>query len=480
MTTTAAFGTTGNDSYINPFSPTPSNSQAPSISFGAVNTPTTINSTTAQSSTPIPLPPAPTPNNNYASAVTGGNVTIAGNTPAITPVTTPSGATVDPATGAIVSPPATDTASSGGILDYIKSLAGIKPPSASDQYNTDYNASGISGLQSDFNTKNQAYTDAKAKLDTVNASLAGLNAEATGIPIQDQQDATGRGITAAGLAPKTADELRANALKAIPLQAQALSAQAEVAAAQGNAQLSQSILQQAQDHLDKLFQIHQADATNQYNYQTNVIDKAYQYATTAEKDKLDAQKATLTQNLSLYNNTISDLRTAASSATASGQGSIATQLASLVAKLNPNSPTFVSDLKGVQDTFAKLQGQIVPKASSEQITQGAIANVNSQLTTAVGGDGYTDPNLYARLRASSTLSATDFDNRFGYLVNPLSRSKLGLTSSTDKTFGTPTSTEVSAVMSALAKDPTAQSSVDTGKLQSDPTYFYWVKTQLGI
>lgn len=39
---------------------------------------------------------------------------------------------------------------------------------------------------------------------------------------------------------------------------------------------------------------------------------------------------------------------------------------------------------------------------------------------------YADPNLYAQLRSQSTMSASDFDNRFGYLVNPASRSRLGV------------------------------------------------------
>lgn len=47
----------------------------------------------------------------------------------------------------------------------------------------------------------------------------------------------------------------------------------------------------------------------------------------------------------------------------------------------------------------------------------------------VEADGvYADPNLYASLRSRSPLGAAEFDRRFSYLVNPASRSRLGIKS----------------------------------------------------
>lgn len=68
----------------------------------------------------------------------------------------------------------------------------------------------------------------------------------------------------------------------------------------------------------------------------------------------------------------------------------------------------------------RLQQQVVNNADAQ------VSSAAQQLTNAVGSDGYTDPNLYARLRQSSTINPTQFDNRFGYLINPLSRDRLGL------------------------------------------------------
>ena len=397
-----------------------------------------ISSDNLASNTPIQLP-TPTPT-NYSNVLNSGNAIIAGNAPALTGnITTPNGAIVNATTGEVVTPPPTEnnsptstsTVSPWYSIDGIKSLIGLqpKPASAADQYKTDYANSGIDTAQADYNTKAAAVKTAQNEYNGLDAQIKALDYQSgTVIPTQDQQDATGRGITAAGLAPITAAEQRTVLLQKAHLQFQALLAQSKIAAAQGDAQLSQSILQQAQDHLDKVFQLHQTDATNQYNYQTNLIDKVMAYADKAETAKLNAQKDTLTENNSQYNNFVNDVRTASTSATTSGQGKIATDLANLVANLNPNSKTFTSDYQQAQKDFATLQGKIVAKPTSEQITTSAISNINSQLKGAVGSDGYTDPNLYARLRSTSSLSASDFDNRFAYLVNPESRAKLGLTS----------------------------------------------------
>lgn len=59
-------------------------------------------------------------------------------------------------------------------------------------------------------------------------------------------------------------------------------------------------------------------------------------------------------------------------------------------------------------------------------TDKEIAALSKQLTASAGADGYTDPNLYARLRQAAAMNPTQFDNRFGYLINPLSKDRLGL------------------------------------------------------
>lgn len=367
---------------------------ANNIKAGIVSTPTiptTLNSTNTASNPSFIVPPIPKDSANYPGMIANGNATIGANNTYLTP----NGTKVD-AQGNVITPApvqtdtSTNTGTFGSIKDYINNYLGIKPPSASSQDNTDYNASGIDTKKADFNQKQQALLDAQSKYKGIDAKLQGINAEATAIPIRDQQNAEGRGITAAGLAPITAGELRMNALKAIPLQAEALTAQAEVAAAQGNAQLSQAILQQAQDHLDKIFQIHQTDATNAYNYQKDLIDKAYQFADKQETKQLDAQKATLATNNTQYNNFVNDIRTAASSATSALQGDVAAKLSALVTTIDPTSKTFAQDYQKAQSTFATLQGQIKPKVTTSSTpisTGGSVTGLTSEQSKILANKG---------------------------------------------------------------------------------------------
>jgi hypothetical protein len=251
---------------------------------GQVNIPTTLNATNTAPSQKTVLPPAPTPTTDTGSVV-GGEAIIKANQALFT---TPSGAQVN-AQGEMVKSPEQST-QSNSILDYIKSITGIQPPSASQTYNDISTQSGIAEKESKVQADAQAVLNAQSKFGAIDSQLQGLAAQAQAVPIQMQQDSVGRGRTAGGLAPLQADELRKLALQAIPLQTQALVAQAEVAAAQGNAQLSQSILQQAQTHMDKVFQIQMQDAQNKYEYQSNLIDKVYAFADKQEQRQLEAQK----------------------------------------------------------------------------------------------------------------------------------------------------------------------------------------------
>jgi hypothetical protein len=108
--------------------------------------------------------------------------------------------------------------------------------------------------------------------------------------------------------------------------------------------------------------------------------------------------------------------------------------------------------------------------TGQQLDSSAINSANSQLMNARGSDGYTDPNLYARLRASSGISPNEFDNRFGYLVNPLSRAKLGLTTtnvSSATSKGNLTPEQQGAINDAKAAiDMAKQRFMDWGSLRS--------------
>lgn len=60
------------------------------------------------------------------------------------------------------------------------------------------------------------------------------------------------------------------------------------------------------------------------------------------------------------------------------------------------------------------------------VNTSSASSAEGQLLDARGTDGYTDPNLYASLRSRSTISANEFDGKFGYLVNPASKTRLGI------------------------------------------------------
>lgn len=134
--------------------------------------------------------------------------------------------------------------------------------------------------------------------------------------------------------------------------------------------------------------------------------------------------------------------------------------------------------KDAQDVYFKAQDLALrQQAQNQNDPTGSLA----ALMAARGSDGYTDPNKYAALRAASKMSAPEFDNRFGFLVNPESTAKLGIgsTATAGNSFATPTTADKSAVFSAIGANPAAAAQIDMNKLQSDPTYFYWVKSQLG-
>lgn len=294
-------------------------------------TPTPISVTGLQTpQTPINIQPAPTPT-PVSGTVAGGNALLGANASILTPTQT-------------AAPTAPDW-----FTQFMQSAP--KPQSSADIYNTDYAASGIDAKQTDVNSKLQAVNDAQNRFTGINAQIQALNAEAQAIPtqVQNAAAANGRITTAAGLNADQETLLRQNALKQLPLQGQALTAQAEVAAAQGNAQLSQSILQHAQDHFDKVFQIHMQDAQNLYNYQKEIRDKVFQYATQKEQQQIAAKQKADDRAFDMKRDAINNAQELAKLATSNHQGVLAGKIASL----NPDSPTFQQDL-------AKLQAQITP------------------------------------------------------------------------------------------------------------------------
>lgn len=119
------------------------------------------------------------------------------------------------------------------------------------------------------------------------------------------------------------------------------------------------------------------------------------------------------------------------------------------------------------------------KPTSDEKSSAEVSRVGNILNKAKGEDGYTDPNLYSRERASSSLSPTDFDNRFGYLVNPASRANLGITSGVaGNQPGSLSGTDLTKATNWVLNNKGTQD--DLNKLQSDRDFQAWVMQQVEL
>ncbi len=260
----------------------------------SVTVPSTITSSNLAPAQSVKLPPPPVDTTNYQGITAGGNATIGANTGLFT---TPSGAQVK-ADGTVVSAPQDQPAPQTSALDTFKSYMSslIAPPSGAETGKQIYNDPAFLAKQNDVATQQQMEADAQGEFDTLNAQLQGIEAQTKALslydPAKDPANA-GRGITQGGIQPQYAlqnEQLRQYAINALPIQVNAMLAQAKLAHAQRKTAVAQGILQQAESHLDKLFQIQMQDAQNKYEHQNNIIDKVYEFATKQEQNKLDELK----------------------------------------------------------------------------------------------------------------------------------------------------------------------------------------------
>jgi hypothetical protein len=321
--------------------------------------PTSLNSGNLAPQSQVQMPPAPTDTNNYSGMVGGTQATITTN-----------GATLNPP----VDPNAQNTQDSNALFqNMMDSITAARPQSSTDLYNGLDASSGINAKSDAANVANQALTTEQGKLAALQASLNGKNYEFnTVIPNQAQQDAVGRNGTQAGVQATTVSDQRKKLLEIAPLQLQVLSQQAAVAAAQGNASLAQGILQSAQAHVDKLFQIQSADAQAQYDYKTKQIEAVYNYASAQQKAKLDAQQHKADQDHADQQAALKNAQEYAKLAIDSNQPELAAQITAL----DPKSKTYSQDL-------AKLQSQLKmsPQAKLDlQLKQLQIAKAQKELS----------------------------------------------------------------------------------------------------
>ena len=239
--------------------------------------------------------------------------------------------------------PPTDTNNYGGIIasgkaltDYFNSLKTTEPTDLTKMMKDLYAESGIEPLQ----TKS---LESQKQLDILNAQMAALTAEAQAAPIRLQEEATGRAITKAGLAPIEAGELRKIALRSLPLQGQILAQQAVTTG-------DQRALAAAQQKLDIMFKLKSEDADRQYDYTKELRNRVYEYATTKEKEKLTQLQTESDRKYQESKDNLSLAQSLTKQAIENNQSYLITQ----ISQLDENSPNFREDL-------ARLQTQIKPK-----------------------------------------------------------------------------------------------------------------------
>jgi hypothetical protein len=225
---------------------------------------------------------------------------------AVPTATTPSGATVNTATGALISAPKPVTLTADSMNDpakltqvpqapsapnyaatlaaipTIESITAAKSPEqiAAQDQNKSLQDRILSTLTS-LGGRSAAQTSAEAdagipdltkQLSDVNTQIKQLQIEAEKIPIQDQTDAEGRGVTAAGLAPIDAAKIRNNTIQALGLSSIA-------ATLQGNLGLAQ---QQVAAKISAMFDPMQS----QLDYLKTALD--FNSANLSEADKAQA------------------------------------------------------------------------------------------------------------------------------------------------------------------------------------------------
>jgi len=284
MPTSSPAGNTGSYTGINPNtgqsnSAFNSSQQDSSLSFTTPSG-TSVTGTGDVLSTPE-NPPAISPTMDASSI----NNNVSGNT---TPVTLPNTPNTNPNPNTLTTIPT---------ISSIENAGGEMTPAEqtnktlSDQLlNEMQQLGGRSAAQTAAEAK-LGLPDLNSQLNDLNSQIETLKNNAQAIPIQDQTNATGRGITAAGLAPITAAELRNNTVQALGLSSLASTLRGNIANAQAQADKAVAAqfdpIQAQIDYLTKAIELNKPQMTKEEQIQANTVT-----AQLADRQRqLDQQKA---------------------------------------------------------------------------------------------------------------------------------------------------------------------------------------------
>jgi hypothetical protein len=124
---------------------------------------------------------------------------------------------------------------------------------------------------SGYNAELKTYTDLSTRLAELDARSKSLDRQAQAIPIQDQINAEGKGITDGGLAPITAAQLRNNAIEALTVAQQADITTAAATGSYNKIQLAREKAQQIVDLKYKPLEAELAMRTKQYELNKDLL-----------------------------------------------------------------------------------------------------------------------------------------------------------------------------------------------------------------
>lgn len=273
------------------------------------------------------------------------------------------------------------------LLGKLAGLIGGQSSLATDQAQQE-NQAGIPGLTktvNDLNSQIQGLADQSTALS---------NAAAQGGTIQnnEQNNAQGRGITAAGLAPQNSADLRNNQIQQATIAQQSLTLKSAYFAANNN-------LTQAKAAADQAAQIAFDGATQQINYQKALIaanapqmtkeEKAQADTITAQladrQNQIDQQKTDYTTGIGLINNAMKF----------NGQNPQAQLAIQQAQKLDPHDPQYLAKVGQLltqfqQDPVATQQALLNLQATRADIAyKNSETNKNRLASTAAGQDPAT-------------------------------------------------------------------------------------------
>lgn len=376
-----------------------------------------------------------------SNTITSSHLTPSSQTPYTTPTPSPT-YPVGSLDTTVPTPPAAPTAAEGEANSLTASLKALND-----------SLIGKSAYQASQEAA-AGIPDITKTITDLSSQLKGLQNEATAIPLQLQNEATGRGITAAGLAPISSAQLRDNATKALTVSTLLEAAKGNLSTAQANA--DRAVAQKygpIQEQIDAA-KANLALVLNSPEYTLEEKNRAQQQLDlqNARQAKLDHAKANTTaintvaitaaQNSATFKPTTQypTVSMALNAITQAASPALATQIATDTGLVAPKKlDTQVVEVNGRKLLVDSNTGKTIkdlgaaPKSSTSTGTEAeraaaSVARYSSAFvpgartadgTPIIDTNGYLTPAAFKSAIADAPangLSREDFLKAFGYLL----------------------------------------------------------------